>query len=93
MPGRRPSSKKASGGSPEVMTLVERWHTGSAADKLEVGGVREVFRACRGIGALMPESDVLKRAVPVLVERMSPDDACRGKLVGGFIEAPANRLP
>ena len=58
-----------------------------------VSGVREMLWARRLIGALVPESNVLKRAMSVLIQRMCPSDAGRGKLVSRFVEAPANRLP
>ena len=75
------------------MTLVEGWHVRSTADEVEIGSVREVFRARRVVGTLVPECDVLKRAVPVLIQSVRPGDASSGQFVGSLVEASANCLP
>ena len=75
------------------MTLVERWHVRSTAGEVEIGGVREMLRALRAVGALVPKCDVLKRAMPVQVESVRPSNARSGKFVRRLVEASADRLP
>ena len=75
------------------MTLVDGGYVRSTADEVEVGGAREVFRARRVVWTLVPERDVLKRAVPVLIQSVRPGNASSGQFVGGFVEASANSLP
>ena len=75
------------------MTLVEGWRVRSTAGKVEIGSVWEVLRTLRAVGALVPECDVLKRAVPVLIESVRPGDARSGQLVRSLVEASTDCLP
>ena len=75
------------------MTLVERWHMRSTAGEVEISGVREMLRALRAVGALVPKCDVLKRAMPVQVESVRPSNARSGKFVRRLVEASTDCLP